>query len=88
MALISSASSPAAAATKDAAAKKGANLKTALGLTIHVAVYPGPEISLWDKDPYLRNPRVVLSQVNINIGNRQIAHGINRVLLPLPIKPV
>ena len=66
----------------------GANLKTALGATIHVAVYGGPQISLWDKDPYLRNPRVILSQVNINIGNKQIAHGINRVLLPLPIKPV
>jgi len=66
----------------------GANLKTALGLTIHVAVYPGPEISLWDKDPYLRNPRVILSQTDINKGNKQIAHGINRVLLPLPIKPV
>ena len=66
----------------------GANLKTALGSTIHVAVYHGPSISLWDKDPYLRNPRVILSQVNINEGNKQIAHGIDRVLLPLPIKPV
>jgi len=66
----------------------GANLRTALGATIHVAVYRGPVISLWDKDPYLRNPRVILSQTNINVGNKQIAHGINRVLLPLPIKPV
>ena len=60
----------------------GANLKTALGLTIHVAVYRGPVISLWDKAHSLRNPRVILSQVNINAGNKQIAHGIDRVLLP------
>jgi uncharacterized surface protein with fasciclin (FAS1) repeats len=66
----------------------GAHLKTALGPTIRVAVYHGPEISLWDKDRYLRNPRVILSQTDINKGNRQIAHGIDRVLLPLPIKPV
>ena len=66
----------------------GANLKTALGATIHVAVYRGPVISLWDKDHYLRNPRVILSQTNINVGNKQIAHGIDRVLLPLNIKPV
>jgi uncharacterized surface protein with fasciclin (FAS1) repeats len=60
----------------------GANLKTALGSTIHVAVYPGPVISLWDKAYKFRNPRVILSQVDINKGNKQIAHGIDRVLLP------
>jgi uncharacterized surface protein with fasciclin (FAS1) repeats len=65
----------------------GANLRTALGATIHVAVYRGPVISLWDKDPFFRNPRVILGQTNINVGNKQIAHGIDRVLLPLPIKP-
>jgi uncharacterized surface protein with fasciclin (FAS1) repeats len=61
----------------------GANLKTALGSTIHVAVYRGPVISLWDKAYKFRNPRVILSQVDINKGNKQIAHGIDRVLLPL-----
>ena len=66
----------------------GATLKTALGATIHVAVYRGPVISLWDKAHHLRNPRVILSQTNINVGNKQIAHGIDRVLLPLNIKPV
>ena len=60
----------------------GANLKTALGSTIHVAVYRGPVISLWDKAREFRNPRVILSQVDINKGNKQIAHGIDRVLLP------
>jgi uncharacterized surface protein with fasciclin (FAS1) repeats len=64
----------------------GANLTTALGVKIHVAVYPGPVISLWDKAHNLRNPRVILSQVDINKGNKQIAHGIDRVLLPFQPK--
>jgi uncharacterized surface protein with fasciclin (FAS1) repeats len=66
----------------------GAHLRTALGSSIRVRVYPGPVISLWDKAPLIRNPRVILSQTDINSGNKQIAHGIDRVLLPLPIKPV
>jgi uncharacterized surface protein with fasciclin (FAS1) repeats len=61
----------------------GATLRTALGSTIRVAVYSGPEISLWDKDHDSRNPRVILSQVDINKGNKQIAHGIDRVLRPV-----
>ncbi len=65
----------------------GATLKTALGSTIRVAVYPGPEISLWDKDRNSRNPRVVLALVDINKGNKQIAHGIDRVLRPLDQPP-
>ena len=72
--------------SKQALKANGANLKTALGSTIHVAVYAGPVISLWDKAHNLRNPRVILSQVDINKGNKQIAHGIDRVLLPIPVK--
>lgn len=68
--------------SKMALKSNGANLKTALGPTIHVAVYRGPVISLWDKAYGIRNPRVILSQVDINKGNKQIAHGIDRVLLP------
>ena len=61
----------------------GAVLTTALGSTIKVRVYRGPVISLWDKDRNSRNPRVILSQVDINKGNVQIAHGIDRVLRPV-----
>jgi uncharacterized surface protein with fasciclin (FAS1) repeats len=82
--VVPGATIPAAQALK----ANGATLKTALGATIHVAVYRGPVISLWDKAHHLRNPRVILSQTNINVGNKQIAHGIDRVLLPLNIKPV
>jgi uncharacterized surface protein with fasciclin (FAS1) repeats len=74
---------PGATITSAQAVKaNGAHLKTALGSTIRVAVYAGPTISLWDKARGLRNPRVILSQVDINKGNKQIAHGIDRVLLP------
>jgi uncharacterized surface protein with fasciclin (FAS1) repeats len=56
-------------------------LTTALGQTFKVMVKGGPAIFLQDKDkaPY---PRVILSQVDINQGNLQVAHGINLLLLP------
>jgi len=63
-------------------------LKTAQGGLIRVAVSAGPKIVLVDRDPYITSPTVILSQVDINKGNKQIAHGIDRVLLPLPLKPV
>ena len=66
----------------------GAKVKTALGSTIRVAVYGGPVISLWDKDNNSRNPRVILSLVDINKGNKQIAHGIDRVLRPIDLPPL
>ena len=65
---------------KKALKANGAKLKTAQGGTIKVKVR-GKSITLKDKDPDLKNPKVV--QVNINKGNKQIAHGINRVLLPV-----
>ncbi len=64
----------------------GARLTTALGSTIRVAVYHGPVISLWDKDYNSRNPRVILAQTDINKGNKQIAHGIDRVLRPINLR--
>lgn len=60
-----------------------ARLETALGKNIQVRVvhlHSGPAIFLRDKDPDFKDPRVVVPDVNK--GNRQIAHGINRVLLP------
>lgn len=73
--------------SKQALKANGANLRTALGSTLHVAVYAGPEISLWDKDRNARNPRVILAKVDINKGNKQIAHGIDRVLRPIDLPP-
>ena len=65
----------------------GAHLKTAQGGTFRVKVTSAPSIELVDADPYMTNAKVVLSQVDINKGNKQIAHGIDRVMLPLPLKP-
>lgn len=65
---------------KKALKSNNAQLDTAQGGTITVKVKKGT-IRLQDEDPDLRDPRVV--QVNINKGNRQIAHGIDRVLLPI-----
>lgn len=60
----------------------GASLTTALGKTIKVRVVHD-QIRLRDKAHKIRNPRVILSMTDINKGNRQIAHAINGVLLPI-----
>ena len=43
----------------------------------------GHIVKLVDLDPNAWNPRIV--QANINRGNKQIAHGINRVLRPVDL---
>lgn len=68
---------------KKALKANGAVLTTAQGETIRVKVKRGPVIRLVDRAPGVRNPRVLLNQTDINKGNKQVAHGINRVLLPL-----
>lgn len=75
---------PGATITRKAALKSDdAKLTTAAGPTIKVNVY-GPRahrrISLIDADRSDRNPRV--NRFDVNKGNRQIAHGIDRVLRP------
>ncbi|MCX6432221.1 MAG: fasciclin domain-containing protein [Actinobacteria bacterium] len=68
----------------DALKANGAKLKTALdGKVIRVKVTGKPAIILGDYAPKLPNPRVILTQVDINKGNKQVAHGINAVLLPI-----
>jgi uncharacterized surface protein with fasciclin (FAS1) repeats len=70
---------------KQASRSNGVWLKTAAGASIKVRVVHG-RIYLQDKDPNARNPRVVAADVNK--GNRQIAHAINRVLRPVDLPPV
>ena len=60
----------------------GKKLTTAQGGTVTVKV-KGKKVILVDADPDLANPRVIAT--DINKGNRQIAHAINRVLLPLDL---
>lgn len=73
---------------KTALGANGASLTTAAGAAIKVKVTKKPAIVLVDKDPNSVNPRVVLAATNINKGNPQIAHGIDRVLRPLDIAPL
>lgn len=67
-----------------ALAANGAALQTALAdKVIRVRVFTHPvRIALRDYNRTLPNPSVILSQVDINAGNRQIAHGIDAVLMP------
>jgi uncharacterized surface protein with fasciclin (FAS1) repeats len=79
---------PGATITKRAALKSdGAALTTAQGSTVTVNVIRGRHhhrvVKLIDQDRNDRNPKVVA--FNLNKGNRQIAHGINRVLRPIDL---
>jgi len=67
----------------DALKANGAKLKTALpGKVIRVQVTGAPAIILKDYNAKLANPKVILTQVDINKGNKQVAHGIDAVLMP------
>jgi uncharacterized surface protein with fasciclin (FAS1) repeats len=70
---------------KQALKADGARLETALGKNVRVKVTHQPAIKLRDKDRNARNARVVLASTDINKGNKQIAHGIDRVLRPLDL---
>ncbi|MEV6304067.1 fasciclin domain-containing protein [Actinoplanes sp. NPDC051861] len=75
---------PGATITRKAALRSdNARLTTAAGSKIKVNVYGHrhKRISLIDADRSDRNPRVI--RFDINRGNRQIAHGIDRVLRPI-----
>lgn len=67
---------------KKALKANGASLTTAQGGTIKVRVTKAPQIRLRDKDTDARNARVILRATNINKGNKQIAHAVDRVLRP------
>lgn len=67
---------------RQALRSNGARLTTALeGSTVKVKVVYRVFVQLVDADKDDRNPYVV--QPNLNKGNRQIAHGIDRVLRPV-----
>ena len=65
----------------------GARLATAAGKTVRVDVRrkPSLRITLKDKDRNDRDPRVVLTALDLNKGNKQVAHGIDRVLRPIDL---
>jgi uncharacterized surface protein with fasciclin (FAS1) repeats len=65
----------------------GAKLKTAQGGTIKVKVRTkgGVSVTLKDKDKDAQDPQAVLKALDLNKGNKQIAHGIDRVLRPIDL---
>ncbi|MBC2932783.1 fasciclin domain-containing protein [Nocardioides sp. zg-1228] len=65
----------------------GAKLTTAQGgkVTVKVKTKPRVSITLKDGDPNDRDPKVVLKALDLNKGNKQIAHGIDRVLRPIDL---
>jgi uncharacterized surface protein with fasciclin (FAS1) repeats len=69
---------------KAALASDDAKLTTAQGATFKVNVVHG-SIRLQDQDRNARNAQV--NVVNINKGNKQIAHGVDRVLRPIDLPP-
>ena len=79
---------PGAPITKKAAVNAdGAVLTTAQGGTVKVRVYSRylPIIELRDKDSNDVNPFLNPRALDINAGNRQVAHGIVFVLRPLDL---
>lgn len=66
-------------------AAKGVRVKTALGTTSKVRVNHEGVITIVDKDYNARNARVLPHAIDINRGNKQVAHGIDRVLRPVDL---
>ena len=62
----------------------GAKLMTAAGETVKIDVRmkPSLRVTLKDKDKDDRDARAVLTALDLNKGNKQVAHAIDRVLRP------
>ena len=71
----------------DAVKADGASIETALGadVRIKVASVDPLDVRVRDLDHDSRNARLVSGQLDINEGNYQVAHGIDRVLRPLDL---
>lgn len=67
-----------------AAESDGAELTTAQGDTIEVDVTESG-IVLIDQDADDVDPRLIMSKLDLNEGNAQIAHGISQVLGPIDL---
>ena len=65
----------------------GAKLMTAAGepLKVDVRMKPSLRITLKDRDKDDRDARAVLTALDLNKGNKQVAHGIDRVLRPIDL---
>jgi uncharacterized surface protein with fasciclin (FAS1) repeats len=63
----------------------GAKLTTAQGgkIKVKVKMKPSVSVTLKDRDKNDRDPMAVLKALDLNKGNKQVAHGIDRVLRPV-----
>ena len=65
----------------------GVKLKTANGAKVKVKVklpeHGTPSVTLKDRDKDARDAKAILDALDINKGNKQIAHAIDRVLRPM-----
>ena len=68
-----------------ALAADGATVTTVQGggITVDVRSTSPLRVRLVDQDPDALNPALIAGDLDINKGNKQIAHGINRVLRPV-----
>jgi len=57
------------------------------GKTVKVSIRKHPKltITLKDKDKGAQDAKVILSALDLNKGNKQVAHGIDRVLRPIKL---
>ena len=69
---------------KQAKASDGARLQMGNGARVRVKVVDG-FVTLVDGDKNDRNAQVIPKLKNLNKGNRQIAHGVDRVLRPFDL---
>ncbi len=67
-----------------AAASAGTKIETAQGGEVKVVDRKG-NITLVDQDPDLGDATVILNGIDINRGNKQVGHAIDRVLLPIDV---
>lgn len=71
---------------RQAKAAGGAELATALDdATLRVRVRMERRVFLADADRDAANARVIWRLRNVNLGNKQIAHGVNQVLRPIDL---
>jgi uncharacterized surface protein with fasciclin (FAS1) repeats len=65
----------------------GARLTTAQGgkITVKVKTKPSVSVTLKDRDKNAQDPKAVLKALDLNKGNKQVAHGIDRVLRPIDL---
>jgi uncharacterized surface protein with fasciclin (FAS1) repeats len=65
----------------------GARLATAQGgkVKVKVRTKPGVSVTLKDRDRDDEDPQAVLDALDLNKGNKQVAHGIDRVLRPIDL---